>query len=88
MPTISHAAYVDRTTQREDTLYVMPDDTVWFTPDGEGRIYLYADADQTQPMTLLEARDETGFKRTVHVEHTCDWHTCDMADGVTTRCNG
>lgn len=87
MPTTHHTEYVDRTTQETDTLYVMPDETVWMTPDGEGRIYLFEDAEQTIPCTELTARDETGITRIVYVEHACDWDRCSMADGAT-RCSG
>lgn len=88
MPVIEHREYVDRTTQRTDTLYVGPDDIVWFTPDGIGRVALFNDADQTEPMTTLEARHETGITgRTCYVEHVCDYERCDMADGAT-RCRG
>jgi len=87
MPTISHVEYVDRSTHEPDTLYVQPDGDVWMTPDGVGRIWLFEDAEQTVPMTELTARDETGITRIVHVEHTCDYEVCDMADGAT-RCSG
>jgi len=85
--TTADLEYVDRTTQTEDTLYVEPDGTVWMTPDGIGRIYLFNDAEQTDPMDEDEAIEETGITCVFTVAHTCDRDRCAMADGAT-RCSG
>lgn len=89
MPSITttHVAFVDRSSQEPDVLYVMPDETTWFTPDGVGRIYLFNDAEQTDPMTEAQAIGEVDPDRIVHVEHACDYEVCDMVDGRT-HCGG
>lgn len=65
---VHHAARVTRDTQRPDTLYVDPDGTTWFTPDGIGRIWPCHDEEQTQPMDEDAALDELGFERVVHLD--------------------
>lgn len=44
----------DRSWQRNDTIYVTPDGSAFFTPDGEGRIW-YDSAE--------EAKADTGLMR-------------------------
>lgn len=89
MPSITttHVAFVDRSSHEPDTLYVDPDGACWFTPDGVGRIYLFNDAEQTDPMTEAQAIGEVDPDQIVHVEHTCDYEVCDMVDGRT-HCSG
>ena len=59
---ISHAETVTRDTQRTDVVYVVAedDDAPFYTPDGVGRIWLFADEDQTIPMTPRAAAEEIG----------------------------
>lgn len=88
MSTTTHdLEYVDRDSQMPDTLYVETDGTVWYTPDGIGRIYLFNDEEQTDPMDEDEAVEETGITCVFTVGHSCDWQRCAMADGAT-RCSG
>ena len=73
MTNIISGATVTRDTQKTDTLYVNPDHTVWFTPDGVGRILLFSDPDtQEIPMTLDEARDEIYYDTIVYLDENPD----------------
>lgn len=49
----------DRSWQRDDVIYLMPDGSAFFTPDGEGRLW-YDTED--------EAVDESGLDTVVDIE--------------------
>ena len=60
---------VTRETQEPDTLYVNPDGTCWYTPDGIGRICVFADPDeQTVLMDEEDAIEEMGPEWVVYLD--------------------